>query len=239
VKRSVLINELERKLERHELAAAAAAPLATLLEALAPAVAPTSVHDPRVGLDVHIADSLSGFAVPELRAAALIADIGAGGGLPGLVVAAVRPEARVVLVESLRRKGDFLRETAAAMGLDNVDVVTARAEEWADGRNRCDVVTARALASLPVLYEYAAPLLQVNGLLVAWKGDVTQDEAADGTAAAGLLGLAEMPALAVRPFAASARRTIWTARKIGPTPPGFPRRPGIATKRPLSVKNVR
>jgi 16S rRNA (guanine527-N7)-methyltransferase len=239
VKRAALVTELERRLERHQLACAAAEPLATLIEALATPVAPTSVHDPRAALDIHIADSLSGFAVPELRVAAMIADLGAGGGLPGLVVAAVRPEARVVLVESLRRKGDFLRKTAAAMGLENVEVVTARAEEWADGRNRCDVVTARALASLPVLYEYAAPLLRIDGLLVAWKGEVAADEAAHGTAAAGLLGLAETPALAVRPFAASERRTIWTARKTAPTPPEFPRRPGIATKRPLSVKNVR
>ena len=239
MKRSDLIAAVEQRLAAHALDVAPAAPLATLLAALEPPEAPTSVHDPRAGLDVHIADSLSGFAVPELRSAAVIADLGAGGGLPGLVIAAVRPDARVVLVESLRRKGTFLSETAEAMGLENVEVVTARAEEWVGGREACDAVTARALASLPVLYEYAAPLLLVGGVLVAWKGEVAPAEAADGAAAAAVLGLAEAPALSVRPFAESERRTIWTARKIAPTPPGYPRRPGIATKRPLSVKKVR
>ena len=239
MKQSDLIAELERRLEALGFDGAPAAPLATLLHALEPAEAPTSVHEPRAGLDVHIADSLSGFTVPELRSAAVVADLGAGGGLPGLVVAAVRPDARVVLVESVRRKGVFLRETADAMNLGNVQVVTARAEEWVDGRGECDVVTARAVASLPVLYEYAAPLLRDGGLLVAWKGDVTAGEAADGSAAADILGLQEVPALPVHPFAGSERRTLWTARKIRPTPATYPRRPGIATKRPLSVKNLR
>jgi 16S rRNA (guanine527-N7)-methyltransferase len=238
VKRSAIRGELERALDRHALDLAGVEALARLLEALERPEAPTSVHDPRASLDVHVADSLSGFAVPELRTASLIADLGAGGGLPGLVIAAVRPDAEVVLVESMQRKSAFLRETAEAMGLENVEVVTARAEAWAGGSGRCEVVTARALASLPVLFEYAAPLLRSGGLLIAWKGEVGPAEVADGAAAAQLLGLAEARAVPVRPFAASERRTIWTARKVTPTPPGFPRRPGIASKRPLSVKNL-
>ena len=114
-----------------------------------------------------------------------------------------------------------------------------RAEEWHDGVGRCDVVTARALAALPVIYEYAAPLLRDGGSVVAWKGEVGEDEAADGAAAAIVLGLEEDAPLAVRPFAGSERRTLRAARKIAPTPAMYPRRAGIAAKRPLSVKNLR
>jgi 16S rRNA (guanine527-N7)-methyltransferase len=226
-------------LERYELAGDAAEPLALLLDLLAVPEAPTSVHDPRDGVRIHIADSLAGLEIPEVRDAGVIADLGAGAGLPGLVLAAVLPQARVVLVESAGRKCEFLRSAVGAMGLSNAEVVWSRAEEWRDGRGRCDVVCARALAALPVLCEYAAPLLREGGVLVAWKGAVDDGEAADGAAAAAYLGLAVEPVRAVVPFSGSERRTLHVVRKIAPTPAGFPRRPGIATKRPLTAKNLR
>jgi 16S rRNA (guanine527-N7)-methyltransferase len=117
--------------------------------------------------------------------------------------------------------------------------VCARAEEWPDGAEACDAVTARALAPLSVIYEYAAPLLRPGGVVVAWKGEVPQSEAADAGAAAGILGLAQAAPRAVQPFPGSQRRTLHVARKVSPTPSNFPRRPGIAAKRPLSVKNLR
>jgi 16S rRNA (guanine527-N7)-methyltransferase len=226
-------------LAEYECSPDAAAPLAILLDALAAPHAPTSVHDPSVGLAVHIADSLAGLEVADLRTAAAIADLGAGAGLPGLVLASVLPRARVFLVESVSRKCEFLRETAMAMPLPNAEVVCGRAEEWREGLGRCDVVCARALAALPVLCEYAAPLLREGGVLVAWKGAVGPDELADASAAAAHLGLALEPPLAVVPYAGSERRTLHVARKTAPTPAGYPRRPGTATKRPLSAKNLR
>jgi 16S rRNA (guanine527-N7)-methyltransferase len=239
VKRSRLLEALESRLAAHDADLTAAHPLATLLELLEAPASPTSVHDPAVGLDVHIADSLSGLQIRALRTAGLIADLGAGGGLPGLVLAATLPDARVVTVESLSRKCTFIREAAAAMRLPNVEVACVRAEEWENGTGACDVVTARALAALPVIYEYAAPLLRRGGSVVAWKGEVGQEEYDDAAAAATLLGLEEEAPLAVRPFTGSERRTLVVARKTGPTPAAYPRRAGIATKRPLSVKNLR
>lgn len=231
--------ELDALLVDYGLPAAAAQPLATLLDLLAAPEAPTSVHDPAQALRVHVADSLAGLEVPELRSARVVADLGAGGGLPGLVLAAALPEAQVHLVESVGRKCEFLRSAAAAMGLENVEVVWARAEEWRDGLGRCDVVCARALAALSVLCEYAAPLLADGGVLVAWKGTIDAAEAADAAAAAEHVGLAPEPVRAVVPFAGSERRTLHVLRKIGPTPAGFPRRAGMATKRPLTAKKLR
>ena len=232
-------DRIQTLLARHELPSSAAAPLATLLDLLAAPEAPTSIHDPARGVDVHIADSLVGLEVAEVRDARLIADLGAGAGLPGLVLATARADATVVLVESIARKCAFLRGAVEAMGLANVEIVCARAEEWADGIGRCDVVTARALAALPILCEYAAPLLGDGGVLVAWKGAVGEQETTDGAAAAELLGLEPEPPRAVAPFPGAERRTLHVLRKIAPTPGNFPRRPGMAKKRPLSAKYLR
>jgi 16S rRNA (guanine527-N7)-methyltransferase len=226
-------------LRRHRVSTDAAEALSVLLDLLGRPEAPTSVHDAERVIDVHIADSLAGLEIVELRTAGLIADLGAGAGLPGLVLAAVLPDTRVVLVEAATRKCDFLRSAIAAMGLENAEVVWARAEEWSDGIGRCDVVCARALAALPVLAEYAAPLLRERGVLVAWKGAVSDDEAADADAAAAHLGLATDEVRPVVPFPGSGRRTLHVLRKVSPTPARYPRRPGMATKRPLSAKTLR
>ena len=182
---------------------------------------------------VHVADALVG--VDLLRGAGRVADLGSGAGLPGLVLAHELPGSSFFLVESARRKCEFIRETAQAMGLENVEVVWARAEEWREGLGCCDAVCARALAALPVLCEYAAPLLVQGGRAVFWKGGVSGEEAADARHAAVVLGLGEPEVLPVQPFPGSERRTLWVFRKEGPTPSRFPRRAGMATKRPLSA----
>jgi 16S rRNA (guanine527-N7)-methyltransferase len=198
--------------------------------------APTSVHDRARARDVHIADSLSALVVPEVRSARRIADLGSGAGLPGLVLAIELPEARVALVESVGKKCAWMAATAERLGVANVDVVCARVEEWEEGRAAFDVVTARAVGSLAVLCEYAAPLLREGGVLVAWKGAVDAIEEADGLAAAEGLGLERSEVLAVEPYRGSERRTLHVFRKVAPTPAGYPRRPGMAAKRPLSAR---
>ncbi len=154
-------------------------------------------------------------------------------------LAAALPEARVALVESAIRHCRYLERAVAAGRLENADVVHARAEEWTDGLGAHDVVTARALAALPVLCEYAAPLLVDGGVLVAWKGAVGEDEAADGAAAAAVLGLEPAEVLSVQPYPAAERRTLHLYLKVAPTPERFPRRAGMAVKRPLVRRTSR
>lgn len=219
---------------QYGIAASAAAQLATLVELIARSPeTPTAVREPLEVLDVHVADSLAGLAVSELREARTIADLGAGAGFPGLPLAAALPDARVQLVESAGRKADFLDLAREAMGLENVAVVRQRAEGWAPGLGTCDVVTVRALAALPVLVEYAAPLLRPGGALVAWKGEVGVEEAARAARAAAVLGLEPLPTRSSVPYRGSRHRTLHLFRKVEPTPAGYPRRPGIAVKRPL------
>ena len=198
--------------------------------------ASTTVRDPADAVDRHVADSLSVLTLGELRGARRIADIGSGAGWPGLALAAALPGVEVFLVESAIRHCRYLERVAAEVGLANVAVVHARAEAWPEGIGAHDLVTARALAALPVLCEYAAPLLADGGVLVAWKGAVTPAELADGAAAAEILGLAHSEPRRVIPYAGARDHTLHVFRKIAPTPDRFPRRPGVATKRPLSVK---
>jgi 16S rRNA (guanine527-N7)-methyltransferase len=227
---------LEDLAARHGLPTTSVSRFTVLLDALAREEAPTTVHGHREGVSVHIADALSGLEVDDLRTAERIADLGAGAGLPGLVLAAALPDAHVALVESVGRKAAFIAETAEAMGLENAEVVTARAEGWDAGLGTCDAVTARALGALPIVCEYAAPLLREDGVLVAWKGVLEPAELRDGQAAAAELGLSAPEVRPVAPYRSSRNRHLVVARKIAPTPERYPRRAGMAAKRPLSAR---
>lgn len=212
------------------------AALEALLSVLATdETAPTTVREPGRAVDAHVADALSGLVVPGLANASRIADIGAGAGVPGLVLAAARPQMHVVEVESVGRKCAFMERLVERMGLANAEVLCARAEEWGAGRASCDAVTARAVAPLPVLVEYGAPLLRDGGVLVAWKGVPEASEVVDGDHAAAVLGLEPQPAVDVPPFPGAERRRLYVYLKVGSLPNGYPRRPGIARKRPLQV----
>jgi 16S rRNA (guanine527-N7)-methyltransferase len=141
--------------------------------------------------------------------------VGSGAGFPGLVL-------------------------AVALHVSNARSVVARAEDWArlalplgGGREAYDAVTARAVASLPVLVEYAAPLLVEGGVLVAWKGMRDAEEEELGRRAADEVGLAFQEARRVEPFPGARDRHLHVYRKVAPTPPRFPRRAGMAAKRPL------
>ncbi|ADB54344.1 16S rRNA (guanine(527)-N(7))-methyltransferase RsmG [Conexibacter woesei] len=220
----------------HGLPAAARAQLGALLAALADDEhAPTTVRDPRDAVGVHLADSLVALALSDVSDARMIADLGAGAGFPGLPLAVALPEANIALVESIARKCGFIAAAAASAGLTNVDVVAERAEAWADGMGRIDVVTARALAPLGVIAEYAAPLLREGGVLVAWKGRRDADEERIAAAAANQLGLAVEEVRPVAPYKGADHRHLHVLRKIAPTPDRFPRRPGMARKRPLGA----
>jgi 16S rRNA (guanine527-N7)-methyltransferase len=193
----------------------------------------TTVRDPRRAADVHVADSLVALELPVVRAAGRLADLGAGAGFPGLVLAIALPAAEVVLVESVQRKGAFVRRAADELGLDNVRVEPVRAESWLAGLRTCDVVTARALAPLAVLLEYAAPLLRLGGSLVAWKAVPDPGELRDAAAAAAILGMGVAQAHAVSPFQDAGERSLYLSSKVMDTPDGYPRREGMARKRPL------
>lgn len=220
--------------QRYALPDGASGALASLLRTLGgDDTAPTTVRAPAEAVDVHIADSLSALELEGVGSAGHIADLGAGAGFPGLVLAAALPGARVSLIEATGRKCAFIAHAAEIAGLGNVDVVHTRAEEWQEGAGACDVVTARALAPLAVIAEYAAPLLADRGTLVAWKGEPDPAEERAAAVAADVLGLELAERRPVTPFAGSQRRSLYVYSKVRETPPRFPRRAGMARKRPL------
>jgi len=142
-------------------------------------------------------------------------------------------------VESNGRKCAFLARTVEACAIANAAVVNARAEEWQAGLGRCDVVMARALAPLAVVAEYAAPLLRLGGTLVVWRGRRDPVDEVAGARAAALLGLESLPPVRVQPYAGAMRRHLHPIVKVAATPPRFPRRPGMARKRPLGSPSDR
>ena len=224
------------------LDAAGGAAVAKLLEALRSEPASvSSVRDPAEARRVHVADSLSGLGVAELREARRIADIGAGAGFPGLVLALALPEARVDLVESVARKCDFMRRAADAARIGNVEVVCSRSEELArgPGREAYDAVTARAVGSLAELAELASPLLREGGVLVAWRGARDESEEAALEEAGAEVEMRPERIIAAEPYPGSRHRHLHVVRKRGPTPERFPRRAGMARKRPLAGGRAR
>jgi 16S rRNA (guanine527-N7)-methyltransferase len=216
-----------------DLAPAAAADLVALLDRMA--VEPqnlTAIEDVRDGVERHLADSLAAAGLPLLAGERSVVDLGSGGGFPGIALAIARPGLAVTLVESEKRKAEWLRRASA--GLPNVRVVADRSESLATAeRERFAVATARALGPLPVVLELAAPLLAPGGTLLAWRGQRAAEEEARGVMAAAALGLEPGAVHPVRPFPGAARH-LHEYVKTGPTPARYPRRPGRAAKRPLA-----
>jgi 16S rRNA (guanine527-N7)-methyltransferase len=192
-------------------------------------LAPTTI-DAAHAVDDHLADSLVALELGEVRNATTIADLGSGAGLPGLPLAIALPQANVQLVESSNRKCEFLERAVRACDLGNVDVVHARIEEWTAS---VDLLTARALAPLEVVVEYAAPLLRIGGTLIVWRGQREPESEAAAEKAAEIVGIEVGEILAVRPYPGARNRHLHLMSKVMNTPARFPRRPGIAIKRPL------
>jgi 16S rRNA (guanine527-N7)-methyltransferase len=195
----------------------------------------TRVVEPGDIARLHLLDALAALPILDARTPVRALDLGSGGGIPGVPLAVARPQTRWTLVDAAGRKTSELRSFVDAIGLDNVEVVTSRAEllgHNADHREAYDVVAARACAPLPVLAEYALPLIRVGGGLVAWKGRIADTELTSGTTAAARLGGA---ALVVREtgIAALGDHRFVLIDKASPTDAAFPRRPGVPARRPL------
>jgi 16S rRNA (guanine527-N7)-methyltransferase len=200
----------------------------------------TAVRDPRDIERLHFLDSLSFLGVPAVRVARHILDVGSGGGLPAVVLALALPETTVTALDSVRRKCVFIDEARARLGLRNLEVVCARAEEVGrtEAREGFDVSVARAVAPLAVLAEYMMPMIRVGGAMVAAKTSLPDQERIDGEAALAILGSDHCESVRARSFSGAEDRWLLIARKERPTPTRYPRRVGIPEKRPLSVRDL-
>jgi len=177
----------------------------------------TSLEDPAEARRVLLEDSLRGVeVVRELEGA--IVDVGSGGGAPGIPLAAALPEREVTLLEAERRKAEFLGRWGQE--LPNLRVVWGRAEE--QETDRFGVAVAKALAPPPVAAEWCLPLVRPGGAAVLWVGPTAELDRVARVAEQIAAGPPEN------------RGGLLVIPKLAPTPTGFPRRPGIARKRPLA-----
>ena len=177
----------------------------------------TALRDPVEARRVLLDDALAGVELVS-RFDGPIVDVGSGGGTPGIPLAASMPEREVTLLEAERRKAEFLERWMDE--LPNLRVVWGRAERQATDCYK--VAVAKALAHPPVAAEWCLPLVAEGGAVVLWVGPSANVSAVSHVAEriGGVLEEA-LPGFLV-------------LRKTGPTPPGFPRRPGVAKKRPLA-----
>jgi 16S rRNA (guanine527-N7)-methyltransferase len=193
----------------------------------------TSVHDPAEAWHRHVLESLA--LARLLRPAMRVADLGSGGGLPGLPLAVALSDARFVLIEATGKKARFLGDAAAELGLGNVEVLNIRAEDAgreAGRRGDFDAVVARGVGSLAELVELALPLLREGGQLLAVKGARADQEVEAAGRALELVGGELRGADPLLP-AVGGDSVVVRVEKTGPTPEKYPRRPGAPRKRPL------
>lgn len=195
--------------------------------------APTTVRAPESAIDAHLADSLVALELERVRSAQTLVDIGAGAGFPGVPLAVALPDREVTLVDSQVRKCAFAERVVDQAGIRNARVLCARVEEWPEGLGAHDVVLARALAPQPVVLEYAAPLLRLGGALVDWRGVRDAEQEHTAAVAAEQLGMECEAIHRVEPFAGVRDHHLHVYVKRRETPERFPRRAGMARKRPL------
>jgi 16S rRNA (guanine527-N7)-methyltransferase len=181
----------------------------------------------------HVSDSLT--LLPFLPAGEMhLADVGSGGGVPGIPLAIARPDAYVVLIESTKKKAAFLQKAVAELGLTNVSVTDQRAEEAARTGKRAsfDIVVARAVATLDFLAEYCLPLVKIGGKMLAMKGPKVVEELPAAREAIRILGGGE-PAIHPVALDGTDRHVIVEIPKRTKTSDKFPRPPSEQKGKPL------
>ena len=181
----------------------------------------------------HLADSCT--VLPYIPQGARVCDVGCGGGFPSLPVAIARPDVRVVGIDSTGKKVNYINESAALLGLNNLSAICGRAEDLANTelRESFDVATARAVAALPVLCELCIPFVRVGGTFCAMKGTPNQVEMETAVSAYRTLGAPLDPSGIHHLTLSAESRTVLVARKLQKTPPKYPRPYAKIKKSPL------
>lgn len=184
----------------------------------------------------HFLDSLTcALAWRDAPPTSLI-DVGTGAGFPGLPLKIFQPALQLCLVESVGKKAEFCRHITAALGMEKVNILTARAEEVGQMvayREHFDWAVGRAVANLPILAEYLLPLVRLGGGVVAQKGATGPAEAHASEHAIHLLGGRLRQLVKVDLPGVAEERYLVVIDKVAATPPNYPRRVGIPAKKPL------
>ncbi|AGL03975.1 16S rRNA (guanine(527)-N(7))-methyltransferase RsmG [Desulfoscipio gibsoniae] len=194
----------------------------------------TSIIEPVEAAVKHFIDSLTLYQEISSTSGAKIVDIGSGAGFPGIPLKIYKDDIDMTLIDAVGKKVSFMQQVIKNLNLQNVIAIQTRAEELAStGRERYNVALSRAVAELRVLVEYALPLIQVGGIFVAAKGPNVQGEIINADRAIKILGGEILNIRYVSLPLSNEGRSIVTIKKIEHTLAKYPRRIGIAKKRPL------
>ncbi|NCP87297.1 MAG: 16S rRNA (guanine(527)-N(7))-methyltransferase RsmG [Anaerolineae bacterium CG_4_9_14_3_um_filter_57_17] len=196
----------------------------------------TAIRDPQSIRAKHFLDSLSCVLAWKNSPPRRLVDVGTGAGFPGLALKIFYPAMRLTLVESIGKKAAFCQHLAALLELEQVEVLTLRAEELGQlpaHREKYDWAVARAVANLPILSEYLLPLVRVGGAMLAQKGENAPAEAQSAEKALTLLGGRLRQLIPVTLPGVVDERFLVIADKIAATPEKYPRGVGIPAKSPL------
>jgi len=196
----------------------------------------TAIRDSAGIRTKHFLDSFSCVLAWKDSTPVRLIDVGTGAGFPGIPLKILYPSMQLTLVESVGKKAAFCRHAVEVLKLENVDVITGRAEELGQlpaQRERYDWAVARAVAALPVLAEYLLPLARVGGKMLAQKGHSAPAETQTAETAFKLLGGQIRQLLPVTLPGVAEERYLVVVDKVAATPPQYPRKPGFPAKKPL------
>ena len=196
----------------------------------------TAIRDSQSIRTKHFLDSFSCVLAWKATPPTRLIDVGTGAGFPGIPLKILYPNLKLTLVESVGKKAVFCQHVVRALGLEQVDVVQARAEDLGQDirhREKYDWAIARAVANLNVLGEYLIPLVKVGGTMLAQKGESGPAEAQSAEKSMRLLGGKLKQLIPVNLPGVADDRYLVLVEKVAATPPKYPRKPGVAAKQPL------
>lgn len=194
----------------------------------------TAITEPKEIILKHFIDSLTINKYIEQNK--ILVDVGTGAGFPGIAVKIYRPDVKVVLVDSLNKRINFLNEVVKELQLENIQTIHSRVEEFGKNkkyRESFDIVTARAVANLTVLSEYLLPLAKVNGKCICMKGSEIEEEINNSKNAINILGGKIEKIDQFKLPDSDINRNIIIIDKLKNTPSKYPRKPGTPAKEPL------
>lgn len=184
----------------------------------------------------HFIDSMTLIKAFDVNQSASVIDVGTGAGFPGLVLKIAFPNFKITLLDSLNKRIQFLNEVIGNLGLDGVETIHGRAEDFAKPgklREKYDLCVSRAVANLSTLSEYCLPFVKEKGLFISYKSEKVQDEMVKADKAISILGGKIERQVEFTLPDSDIYRNLFIIRKVKKTPAKYPRKAGLPSKEPL------